>query len=1558
MGWFSDLVKGALFVAAVATGVGWFTGAIAKGAAFLGMAAGSAGAFFARQVVVGLVLGALSRATAKNPTGLLNQGITVTARDAIAPHRVIYGRMRVGGTVVYMEGTNNNEYLHMVIAIAGHEIDAIEKVYFNEEEVTFDAGGNVTSANYQDVARVQYKLGTDDQTAFTDLVTESDNKWTNNHRLRGIACLYIRLKFDQDKYPNGIPNVTALVRGKKVYNPATTLTAWSANPALCIADYLTDDKHGLGSSINEIDTTLLASAVNVCNQSVSLAEGGTESRYTLNGAFETSAAPETIITQMLTAMSGSCVWSGGKWRIYAGAYRSPDVTFTEDDLRSGMKIQTLVSRRELFNGVKGTFNAAVNNYIEADFPPVISDTYKEQDNNEQILQNIQLPFTTSASMAQRLAKIELLRARQQITLVLPLKLIGLKAKVGDVIQVTNTRLGWSSKPFEVIGFNISFADDVIGVDLELRETASSVFDWTTDEELPFDPAPNTNLPNAFQVGQVTDLTLTGTNVLAPDGTTQNGILVTWTPPTDSFITQYEVQYIRGSSGQDWGFISSAATSTINWGLITSSATSSEDWGSVAEAPSTGEPQYNSIFVTQPYYVIAPAIAGAEYAVRVRAINAIGVRSGFVTSNQTTYGDDEAPAIPSAIVATGGYKEITLTWVNPTVSDFDLVEIYRNNTNNSSTASLIGVLRGSLFVDSPLGINQKYYYWLKSVDRTGNKSAFSSVVDATTLFIDSDSFSQEVMNLFSEAGAYGIEPVSTLPSTGDFDGQIKYNTTENKLYRWDATNGVWTDDIFSIEAGTVDAASFAAGIEPVSIVNTLPNPSGYTGPKVVFLTTDNKLYRYTGSAWTSAIAAGDLSGTLGSNNFSNSLRPVEVVSSLPSTGNFDGRVAVLTTDGKLYRYSGTGWTAAVNTTDLSGTISNAQIASLAASKVTGQLTDAQIQEISTAKLTGQISGAQISDAAISATKIAASAVTTAKIAVDAITSDVIAAGAITAPKIGDLAVTSGKIADSAVSSAKIAVNAVTESVIAAGAISSDKIQTNAITEVKIASNAITTPKLAAGAVTADTIAANAVTTAKIDAGAITTGKIAAGAVTAGEIAAGSIVTSKIAAGAVTANEIGANAVTAAKIQAGSIETSKIAAGAITSATIAVGAITAGKIAADAVTATEIAAGSITTTKIAADAITSEKIAAGAVTASEIAANAVTAGAISAGSVTTAKIAAGAVTADTIATNAITAVKIQAGAVETAKIAAGAIDAGKIAAGAVITEKLAANAITSDKIDANAITAAKVAAGAITATAIATDAITSDKIQANAITAGKIAAAAVSADQIAANAITSTKIQAGAIVAEKIATGAIQTDKIAANSITAGLLAASGVITNSAQINDGLITNAKIANLAVDNAKIASAAITSAKIADAEVGTLKIAGNAVTIPLYTQLDSSVAFGPYSTGDVLSLTINTGGNPVLCIYSFYLTGTSGATTGNNSYGIDILIDNVAVKQSYYSSVSSTGFTAFVQGVAYAASPPTGDFIVKIRLSSHVINNTITFFPVSQQFVGTYMYVLGTKR
>lgn len=525
-------VKAAIIIAGIATGVGFITGGIAAGAAFAGLSAGTVGAFFARQFVTSLVLGALSGSLNKAPSaGAGIGGTTVTGRSPVAPRQIIYGRTRVGGNIVYMEGTDSNKYLHIVIALAGHEIDAIEKVYFNDEEIVFDGNGAVTTGSYADKVRVKYALGTSTQTAFSDLVAESDGKWTTNHRLQGVAALYIRLEYDQDKFFGGVPNISALIRGKKVYDPRSTLTAWSQNPALCLNDYLTNTDYGLGCSYaNEIDASSLIAAANICDEDISLVGGGTENTYELNGAFNTGATPESVINSMLTSMIGKAVWSGGKWRIMAGAYYTPTLTFDEGDLRAGFKVQTKVSRRENFNSVKGTHPSIDENYIQTEFPPVIGDgttnatlaNYVAQDNGEVVYKTIDLPFTVSPTMAQRIAKIELERARQQITLVLPLKLIGLKARVGDVVNINNTRMGWSSKPFEVVGMTMTYGEEM-GVDVELRETASGVFDWTSaTDQKDYDPAPNTSLPNPFSVAAPTDLTLEASNTVAPDGVVISG----------------------------------------------------------------------------------------------------------------------------------------------------------------------------------------------------------------------------------------------------------------------------------------------------------------------------------------------------------------------------------------------------------------------------------------------------------------------------------------------------------------------------------------------------------------------------------------------------------------------------------------------------------------------------------------------------------------------------------------------------------------------------------------------------------------------------------------------------------------------------------------------------------------------------------------------------------------------------------------------------------------------------------------------------------------------------
>ena len=664
-----QVVVAAAVGAAASTAVGVVVGTVAKAAIM---------SAFAKAFVVNLVLGAVSQSLAKKPSAtsgsisLSQRDQTVTVRQPIAPHQILYGRSRVGGTTVFLESTQGNRLLHCVVALAGHEIDAVEKVYFNDEEVTLDGSG----IGFGGKARVQYKLGTTDQTAFSDLVAESNGLWTNNHRLRGIACAYIRLEYDQDKFPNGVPNFSFLIRGKKVFDPRTSTTAWSANAALCLNDYLTST-YGLGAVYaSEIDSAALIAAANVCDEDIPLAGGGTENRYECHGVFDTAQRPEDVINGILSSMAGKAVWSSGKWRIIPGVYYTPTLTFDENDLRGGIRVQSLVSRRENFNSVKGVFLSAADNYIKADFPSIVSQIFIAQDNGEQVFKNIELPFTVSPSMAQRLAKIELLKARQQITVTMPMKLTGLKANVGDIVRINNTRMGWTNKPFEVVSLNMSF-EQALGVDLELREISTDVFDWSTSEESPYDPAPNTNLPDAFTVAPP-GITISDTLQIINEQVSST-LLVRVSGGT-AFLDRHEVQ-AKLQSTSDW----------INLGQAT---------GNIFELP----------FVQD----------GVYYDVRARAINTFGVRSAFATGQWQVVGQTLPPADVTNFGVNIVGNEAHFTWTP--VPDLDLSHYkirYSSLTTGATYSDAIDLIprisRPATFATAPAMTGT---YFIKAIDKQG------------------------------------------------------------------------------------------------------------------------------------------------------------------------------------------------------------------------------------------------------------------------------------------------------------------------------------------------------------------------------------------------------------------------------------------------------------------------------------------------------------------------------------------------------------------------------------------------------------------------------------------------------------------------------------------------------------------------------------------------------------------------------------------------------------------------------------------------------------------------
>ena len=484
---------------------------------------------------------------------------TVTVRAPVMPRDMIYGRARKGGVIVFLHSSGaKNQYLHLVVVLAAHRVKAIGAIWF-EGEMAVNAAG-VAIGRWAGKVTLEKRLGADDQTAFDALMAALPDMWTPAHRLAGCAAIYLRLAYDQDAFPGGIPNIAVDIEGKDdIYDPRTGTRGYSENAALCLADYMAHPRFGIGAAIGAgdgIEADALIEAANICDEAVPLAAGGIEPRYACNGVVSLAQDPKTVIEAMLSAMAGRVAHAGGAWRLMAGAYRLPEITLTADDVRAGgMVLATRVSRAASFNAVRGQFVSPENDWQADDFPAVTSEVYRAEDGGEEVWRDLSLPFTISSSAAQRLAKIELERARRQMSLRIAGKLSAWAAAVGETVMLDYARWGFAAKPFEVqsVSLDLTAAGDGAALlpELVLRETSPLVYDWDASEEAIYAAAPRTTLPSAFDVPPPGVPQVQEELYVTRDGAGVKALArLEWTAAASGFVSQYQIEARRAGAGAD------------------------------------------------------------------------------------------------------------------------------------------------------------------------------------------------------------------------------------------------------------------------------------------------------------------------------------------------------------------------------------------------------------------------------------------------------------------------------------------------------------------------------------------------------------------------------------------------------------------------------------------------------------------------------------------------------------------------------------------------------------------------------------------------------------------------------------------------------------------------------------------------------------------------------------------------------------------------------------------------------------------------------------------------
>jgi hypothetical protein len=316
-------------------------------------------------------------------------------------------------------------------------------------------------------------------------------------------------------------------------------STYSENAALCIADFMNNPIWGYNAQYvvesstpapyNDIGIAALTTAANVCDQQVELAQSvgspavfETEDMYDCNGHFDLSLRRGDILQNLLTSCAGRLLYIGGIYSIQPAYWAPvgfpsgnpvvaaiPTVSFNFFTAAAGKPTWKLnVKIRDLFNAVKGTYINPSNKWEASDFPYYAQDSLHNYsgpsqyggdinlavDLGQRRFKDIHLPFTISASMAQRIAKIELLRGRNQgaygiRTGTFPCNMSAYQLVTLDVVDATFPFLGWTgSKLLEVV--NMRFKAEsreggavALGVEVDVQETSSNITDWSPYEEL-------------------------------------------------------------------------------------------------------------------------------------------------------------------------------------------------------------------------------------------------------------------------------------------------------------------------------------------------------------------------------------------------------------------------------------------------------------------------------------------------------------------------------------------------------------------------------------------------------------------------------------------------------------------------------------------------------------------------------------------------------------------------------------------------------------------------------------------------------------------------------------------------------------------------------------------------------------------------------------------------------------------------------------------------------------------------------------------------------------------
>ena len=505
------------------------------------------------------------------------------------------------------------------------------------------------------------------------------------------------------------------------------------------------------------NNVFLDTAVTVA-QGVTLSFG--QPAYTANGLADFSTNGKAVLEGLLSSCAGKFSYVNGRFLMFAGASVTPEMTIEDDNVLSPISINTKSGQGESYNQVKSVFVDSNQNFTATDTPLYSDSTFLANDTpsgesnvNYKKTMELQHPFTDNATTAQRLNRISLNYSRKDMTCSVTTDLGYLQLQPFDVVRVTNSRLGFTNKQFEVINQKITIVGDqkdgagVLGVQFELKEYDASIYTFAQSS---YDVPPDSGDPDDTSDSSISAPAIASlTQVVTEEGAGfKNDIKVALTLQGHDKIIGTEVQYKLSTDSDYTGdlFIGKGVASAL----------------------------------------IPNVVIGKTYNVRAKHIANDGVTSDYSAASNITISDPSSISAPSNFSATGHPVGILLSWTNPNNHNLRAIKVYRHTANFTPTDdtylvdTLMGepnaIMRNVQGSMDGLTSGTTYFFAARAITNTGVHSAFTSVDSASFLLDksvvnlnnlgDLDSTANTKLGTIEENATVGAKAGTNLKDSGN------------------------------------------------------------------------------------------------------------------------------------------------------------------------------------------------------------------------------------------------------------------------------------------------------------------------------------------------------------------------------------------------------------------------------------------------------------------------------------------------------------------------------------------------------------------------------------------------------------------------------------------------------------------------------------------------------------------------------------------------------------------------------------------------------------------------